>query len=360
MQSRQKCCHQCQDSWKSGDNLKNNNYCIEDKVSSSYDHGLSGKKQAVRQNSVTNRFKIARKFHDVNLQHQPLPDKVDDSAFKNIRLYHAKQLSKSTPDLTNDIELRGKPRSRKIHASLQYGPSLGCKIPTTNMDLAICWEAPIDPLYEPAKTVHIDGSDGGPAPAIFALVQHETKDEKIYKTPVERFESKFSNVRGQYNPAVHQQNYTFNKTTHHSSKDEEARKFNDDICDNFNSLRITEPSHRVNSGLSMNIQGKSYQPCHSDNYKACNCKDDTPKKLKRPIFSAPAYRDGLNYRRNRLATQVMIPRPRTPYAKRNFCIDTLAPPFSIVEGSRDSDYPEHWRLASVYQQSYRNPRRNPI
>lgn len=347
MQSRQKCCHQCQDSWKLDENLKDNNFCHQKYEAS------SAKQQAIRQNSVTNRFKIARKFHDVNLQHQPLPDKVDDLAFKNFRLYHAKQLSKSTPDLTNDIEFRGKPKSRKIHASIQYGPNLGCKIPTTNMDLAICWEAPIDPSYEPAKTVHIDGSDGGPAPAIFALVQHEKADEKQYKTPVERFKSKFSNVRGQYNPAVYQQNYTFNKSTHHSSKDKEARKFNDDICDNFDSLRI-------NSGLSMNIQGKSYQPHRSDNYRACNCKDDSSKKLRRPIFSAPAYRDGLNYRRNRLATQVMIPRPRTPYAKRNFCIDTLAPPFSIVEGSRDSDYPEHWRLASVYQQSYRNPKRNPI
>lgn len=41
------------------------------------------------------------------------------------------------------------------------------------MDLAICWETPVDPIYEPRRATHIDGSDGGPAPAVFALVSHE-------------------------------------------------------------------------------------------------------------------------------------------------------------------------------------------
>ena len=44
------------------------------------------------------------------------------------------------------------------------------------MDLAICWETPIDPEYEPRRSLHIDGSDGGPAPAIFTLVQHSHTD----------------------------------------------------------------------------------------------------------------------------------------------------------------------------------------
>jgi len=40
------------------------------------------------------------------------------------------------------------------------------------MDLAICWETPLDPVYEPRKPTHIDGSEGGTAPAIFAMIQH--------------------------------------------------------------------------------------------------------------------------------------------------------------------------------------------
>lgn len=63
-------------------------------------------------------------------------------------------------------------------------------------------------------------------------------------------------------------------------------------------------------------------------------------------------------RKNGLPPMKMtVPRPRTPFARRAFCIDTLAPPFSVVNGCRDADYPEHWRLMSVYQQSYRNPQK---
>lgn len=48
------------------------------------------------------------------------------------------------------------------------------------MDLAICWETPIDPEYEPRRALHIDGSDGGPAPAVFSLVQNSlTSSDKI-------------------------------------------------------------------------------------------------------------------------------------------------------------------------------------
>lgn len=59
----------------------------------------------------------------------------------------------------------------------------------------------------------------------------------------------------------------------------------------------------------------------------------------------------------RLPKQVDVPRPKTPFARRSFSIETLAPPFSIVNGCRDTDYPEHRRLMTVYQQSYKNPRR---
>jgi len=57
------------------------------------------------------------------------------------------------------------------------------------------------------------------------------------------------------------------------------------------------------------------------------------------------------------SARMMVSRPRTPFAKRTFCIDTLTPPFSVMKGYRDTDYPEHWRLLTVQQQSYRHPQR---
>ncbi|XP_072158731.1 uncharacterized protein [Bemisia tabaci] len=57
-----------------------------------------------------------------------------------------------------------------------------------------------------------------------------------------------------------------------------------------------------------------------------------------------------------------IPKPKTPFAKRSYSIGTLVPPFSLWPGTTGQDYPEHWRLASVYQHSYKpiQTRRKPF
>lgn len=60
---------------------------------------------------------------------------------------------------------------------------------------------------------------------------------------------------------------------------------------------------------------------------------------------------------------VKIPKPRDPYAKKNYVIDTLAPPFSCWKGGAgQGGYPEHWRLSSVYQQAYKpvEQRKRPL
>ncbi|KAF6199862.1 hypothetical protein GE061_006160 [Apolygus lucorum] len=62
------------------------------------------------------------------------------------------------------------------------------------------------------------------------------------------------------------------------------------------------------------------------------------------------------------AKHLSVPKPRTPYAKRSYSINTLAPPFSLWPGTTGMDYPEHWRLASVYQHSYKplESRKKPL
>lgn len=60
---------------------------------------------------------------------------------------------------------------------------------------------------------------------------------------------------------------------------------------------------------------------------------------------------------------VKVPKPRLPYAKRDYVIDTLAPPFACWHGGAgQGGYPEHWRLASVYQHAYKpiQQRRRPL
>ncbi|KAJ4431687.1 hypothetical protein ANN_20289 [Periplaneta americana] len=62
------------------------------------------------------------------------------------------------------------------------------------------------------------------------------------------------------------------------------------------------------------------------------------------------------------AKPVRVPKPRPPFAKRSYSIDTLTPPFSLWPGHTAQGYPEHWRLASVYQHAYKpiEARRKPL
>ncbi|KAH8287540.1 hypothetical protein KR054_009963 [Drosophila jambulina] len=63
------------------------------------------------------------------------------------------------------------------------------------------------------------------------------------------------------------------------------------------------------------------------------------------------------------ARVLVVPRPRQPYSKKNYDIDTLVPPFqSQAGGAGQGGYPEHWRLASVYQHAYKplDQRRRPL
>ncbi|XP_039757041.1 uncharacterized protein LOC120631494 [Pararge aegeria] len=57
-----------------------------------------------------------------------------------------------------------------------------------------------------------------------------------------------------------------------------------------------------------------------------------------------------------------IPKMRHPYTKKSYTIPTLAPPFSIWRDANATGYPEHWRLASVYQHAYKplEQRRKPL
>lgn len=49
---------------------------------------------------------------------------------------------------------------------------------------------------------------------------------------------------------------------------------------------------------------------------------------------------------------IYVPRPKQPYKKKNYQIDSLAPPFSSWTGKGD-EFPNHLRLSSIYQQAYK-------
>ena len=402
MQGRQKCCLHCPGTWTSS--IKNrqveHSCCLPTyvrgnlKVSSlqKSDHPDEiYRAHRLRSNPVSkshtdlpischDRFAIAKKFHAENLQHQPLPDRVEDSVFKNVRPSNGGPNPQLSPHKRPGSGNRrgGSRYLQKVRGGVQYAPILGCKTPTTNMDLAICWEAPIDPTYEPSRAVHIDGTDGGPAPAIFTLVEHEDPHHETHKNPgkclrkaVETYEAKFNNVRnhcrciederpGKVSDKVPERR---DQVGDDSSPDQFCRTSPEDLCEELNAIHISEQEKRKNGceNLMQTVDSrtrKQFQPLHRMNCSSCECRGErSSRKPRGPRNVQSAYAGTRHVKRNGLPVKINVPRPRTPYAKRSFCIDTLSPPFSIVNGCRDADYPEHWRLTSVYQQSYRNPRK---
>lgn len=274
-------------------------------------------------------FAMARRLHAENLEHQPLPDKVDDSVFKNARPVGsccASSREKCCDCCKQKIEGRAKSLGKL------YGPVLGCKEPKTKMDLAISWETPIDPIYEPARPTHIDGSEGGLAPAVFSLVQHSSTSEETVRSGVRRKEK-----------------------DHCTNANEKEDRQNvkcccDCLCKGLKGVNISRRAEDRS-------RGGSFRKCVA--CQARKSKED-PRLIKSVVGLALGTERVENSERKRRNETTTVPRPRTPFARRSFCIDTLTPPFSAVNGRRDADYPEHWRLMSVYQQSYRNPykRRN--
>lgn len=64
-----------------------------------------------------------------------------------------------------------------------------------------------------------------------------------------------------------------------------------------------------------------------------------------------------------IKTALKVPKPRNPFAKKNYSITSLNPPFACFKGGAgQGGYPEHWRLASVYQHAYKpiETRKRPL
>ncbi|XP_032678204.1 uncharacterized protein LOC116847377 [Odontomachus brunneus] len=301
--------------------------------------------EAIETNSCYDKFALAKRLHAENLQHQPLPDKVDDRVFKNMTVAAHKHRACSAT-----CEAKYRKQANILTRRDRFAPALGYKEPKTRMDLAICWETPVDPVYEPRRSTHIDGSEGGSAPAIFALIQH---------TPVPKnrellAHSQEEGDHGKCGCAAEKEK----PQTNSKSRD---RCCCECLCDGMESIAVAEVAElargrkpaRANSVLR--ITERRCAACVSEEEK----KQRDPRLIKSAVgIALGTERKCDDVRRNGLPPAKMtVPRPRTPFARRAFCIDTLTPPFSVVNGCRDADYPEHWRLMSVYQQSYRNPQR---
>jgi Domain of unknown function (DUF4812) len=296
------------------------------------------------------------------------------------------------------------------HTSIQLKDKMG------PMDMAICWDfRPVDPRDEPKKPKHIDGSNGCVAPAVFTLVKTPTPDDNdkagntdgVFNNTIGEYNFFDRDIIRQHKE--HQKQYeTERKCTCGTSvaswnstrqlnvtgarvSNEKLLKVPGQLHANQrckSSPNLSQMGHAAasvssNHSLSEKGGGGSGHHHHHQHHHHHNKKADKQKRmceqhnhqsyLKEPVRESykVAFKAGIpNSNSSGTCTSfdsgccssssacpvkvVRVPRPREPFVKKNYTIATLHPPFASWRGGAgQGGYPDHWRLASVYQHAYK-------
>lgn len=294
------------------------------------------------------------------------------------------------------------------------------------MDLAICWDyAPVNPLNEPKPSAHIDGSNDIVAPAIFSVVKTPRPNDDHNTGRSAGVFAHTAGEEGFFDKDIMLRNQNYFSTRLDKNTDRTCKCSGDsrshsasrkaslqdralrakDRCKSSPNLSVLVQPSEATARESIivcnyNKEHYHYRPEPTKRHRlaakkpAC-CEKGRPLRLceqnlqklnhqseVKPEFKA-AFKAGalksqssgfcssLEHTSNSstlTATEYTskvfkIPKPRQPYAKKNYTIDTLAPPFACWRGGAgQGGYPEHWRLASVYQHAYKpiDQRKRPL
>lgn len=302
----------------------------------------------------------------------------------------------------------------------------GGKFKMGPMDLAICWDyRPIDPRDEPKRPTHIDGSNGSAAPAVFTLVKTPRTPDPEPITG--RSGGVFSNTLGEetfFDKDIMRRNYHFGSkpdlvrtctcgtsaASWNEADGKEARprsQFRQE--ENIRRQRRCKSSPNLSQivNASESISGhpendRSRHHCskhkqrheHNSRPKKCTkaqrsnrlCEQNVAVPVSFAVQRKPEYKSAFkagipNSNSSGTCTSfdsgcssmsstscsskstLKVPKPRNPYSKKDYVIDTLAPPFACWRGGAgQGGYPEHYRLASVYQHAYKpvEQRKRPL
>lgn len=259
---------------------------------------------------------------------------------------------------------------------------------------------PENPNDEPKRPSHIDGSNGSSAPAVFTMVKSPKED-----TPQQSRRSSLpcdgihgcgtpladnmatQNVRGYTRqPSIDKNVDSSNQTKDivkprpiTSIEDRRRSASTDSLYvninkdrkssqDTVNTQRTPPPAllnrhhmHKSTPNLSFSSSSSSHcqkkpvsRECHKDLVAPLQL-DVRPRSEYKMAFKAGVPKRQDSCSSSGAKTVVKVPKQRDPYAKKNYQINSLSPPFSMWKGTSCQSYPEHWRLASIYQHSYKPP-----
>ncbi|XP_059611817.1 uncharacterized protein LOC132258504 [Phlebotomus argentipes] len=291
-------------------------------------------------------------------------------------------------------------------AALGYRPhsSITIKDKMGPMDLAICWDyRPSDPRDEPPRPTHIDGSNGSVAPAVFTLVKtprdntplatgrsggvfsSTMREEGFFDKDVlkQKTEIKNASILGRTCCCGEGGNrsrsaLTMNVPADHSLSRPKSVSRSVDLQQSKplsrtykSSPNLVELAERAQNECELvcikhtpilvetkvRSSAKPQRPMRLCEYTKAQQAQQQNKKMTRSDSDSgcgQSISSNGSDKHARARKGIKVPKPRDPYAKKNYNIDTLAPPFACWRGGAgQGGYPEIWRLASVYQHAYK-------
>ncbi|CAH1111525.1 unnamed protein product [Psylliodes chrysocephalus] len=232
----------------------------------------------------------------------------------------------------------------------------------TPMDLAICWDlTPENPKDEPEKIKHLDGSNGSAAPAVFSLV-HTPKEEEIEQKcdgihacgPLFDHSEK-GNEEKEY--LFHRTKNTPPKSIHSSNSSDSKKRIKSAVDDKFSVCSKA-------SDISIKSRAKSAYNINELNAGSHSSKDNNNNIDEKIHQSTPNLSECSLEKHckkyNKICNKFCVAcemkgisltdkRPKSVY---KMAFKAGVPQQQKTKKKRE-DYPEHWRLATVYQHSYK-------
>lgn len=159
----------------------------------------------------------------------------------------------------------------------------------------------------------------------------------------------------------HQRHRQHNHNQHHHHHQHQSRANKMQPATNHRPTRLCEQQESINNNNHKGKSNKTAEECNRAAFKAGIPNSNASGTC--TSFDSGCGSTASSSSCSSTKTAVCVPKPRHPYAKRDYVIDTLAPPFACWRGGAgQGGYPEHNRLASVYQHAYKpiEQRKRPL
>lgn len=362
-------------------------------------------------------FILAKRLHKENLEHVPLPDTITDAMYRKRQMmgdsepglllkdgnyatgvgwkgypgYGATRCTKLKifrPKTSVNVEKIKDDRPNSVSSFDKKWRFIRQK-KVTPIELAICWDlTPVDRNDEPKPPTHIDGSNGSQAPAVFSLVYTPKEDEHENIQAPKTFEPLFDKVNGEEpkhkchrkdcksaweidHPICSSSKKSVSSSNSSNIKRSKSaynidHRSSNGSCDSRGKCSKLSDKKQHKSSPNLTNSSSSYKYCSNECSKkspskrlcvACELKNvklkDRPKSDYKMAFKAGVPNNSKTVSSNAINKNFLkIPKQRDPYSSKDYNIKSLAPPFSFQSGKRH-EYPDHWRLASIYQHSYK-------